>query len=351
MKTFLEIDGSASGGQTLRTGLALSLVTGRPARFLHIRGQRAKPGLMRQHLTCVHAASAIGAAKTDGVALGSTEITFAPTEAPRPDAYEWAIGTAGSTTLLAQCLLPALWSAERPSVLVLRGGTHNSMAPPFDFFHRSFLGALAVMGVPVEANLEKIGFSPAGGGRIRIEMPGKAKPKAIRWEQPEPVGRKRLRVLTRNVPSGVGSRVAKAAQDASGWPDSTVVLDQDPSEETQSSGVCAMMEVETGGRWEMSSVLGERRLSSEVVGARVARGMGHFLASGAVVGRFLADQLILPMALGEGGSFVTMAPTDHLRTHALLIERFDIARVAIEEWKPKTGLWRVVVHPRSLGNS
>ena len=351
MKTFLEIDGSASGGQTLRSGLALSLVTGRPTRFLNIRGQRTKPGLMRQHLTCVQAASAIGAAKTDGVALSSTEITFAPTEAPRAGAYEWAIGTAGSTTLLAQCLLPALWGAVRPSVLVLHGGTHNPMAPPFDFFHRSFLGALAVMGVSVEAIIERIGFPPAGGGRIRIEIPGKAKPKAIRWEQLEPVARQRLRVLTRNVPAAVGTRVAKAAQETSGWADSTVVLDQAQSKEAQSPGVCAMMEVETGGRWEMSTVLGERRLSSEVVGERVSRGMGHFLASGAVVGRFLADQLLLPMALGEGGAFVTMAPTDHLRTHAQLIERFEIARVAIEEWKPKAGLWRVVVHPRSLGNA
>ncbi len=56
----IELDGSAGegGGQILRTSLALSMCTGRPMAIQRIRAKRPKPGLMRQHLTCVQAAVA-----------------------------------------------------------------------------------------------------------------------------------------------------------------------------------------------------------------------------------------------------------------------------------------------------
>ena len=58
------IDGSEGegGGQMLRTSLALSVVTGRPLRIHAIRAGRERPGLLRQHLACVRAAAAVGAA-------------------------------------------------------------------------------------------------------------------------------------------------------------------------------------------------------------------------------------------------------------------------------------------------
>ena len=54
------IDGSfgEGGGQILRTSLALSLVTGKSFSIHNVRAGRAKPGLMRQHLTAVRAAKA-----------------------------------------------------------------------------------------------------------------------------------------------------------------------------------------------------------------------------------------------------------------------------------------------------
>ena len=56
----LTINGSQGegGGQILRTALSLSVLQQRPIRIERIRAGRAKPGLMRQHLTCVKAASA-----------------------------------------------------------------------------------------------------------------------------------------------------------------------------------------------------------------------------------------------------------------------------------------------------
>ena len=57
----IEIDGSCGegGGQILRSSLSLSALTGREMRVTNIRAKRRKPGLMRQHLTCVKAVAEI----------------------------------------------------------------------------------------------------------------------------------------------------------------------------------------------------------------------------------------------------------------------------------------------------
>src|SRR5262245_12665534 len=116
----LTIDGSEGegGGQILRTSLALSLITGTPVKITQIRARRAKPGLMRQHLTAVKAAAEVGRAEVTGAAIGSREIVFRP-RAAEPGAYTFDVGSAGSTTLVLQTVLPALLQASAASSIVL----------------------------------------------------------------------------------------------------------------------------------------------------------------------------------------------------------------------------------------
>lgn len=139
----LEIDGAAGegGGQVLRTSLSLALVTKKPFRIRNIRAGRQKPGLLRQHLTAVLAAGEVGNATVRGAELGSFEVTFTPGEV-RPGGFRFAVGTAGSATLVFQTVLPALMLGSTPSRLVLQGGTHNKAAPPYDFLARTFLPLL-----------------------------------------------------------------------------------------------------------------------------------------------------------------------------------------------------------------
>src|SRR4051794_32051606 len=167
MSNWVSIDGSQGegGGQLLRTALSLSLVTGKPFRIERIRAGRKKPGLLRQHLTAVHAAAQVGRAHVVGAELGSQSVSFEPSE-NQPGDYEFAVGTAGSATLVFQTLLPALLHGRAPSRVTVEGGTHNPSAPPFDFLARSFLPILERMGASVHASLERCGFYPAGGGRM-----------------------------------------------------------------------------------------------------------------------------------------------------------------------------------------
>ena len=70
----LTIDGAhgEGGGQIVRSALALALATGTPFRIERIRAGRQRPGLRRQHLTCVAAAGTISNAEVEGAELGSS---------------------------------------------------------------------------------------------------------------------------------------------------------------------------------------------------------------------------------------------------------------------------------------
>ncbi len=161
----LVIDGSQGegGGQVLRTSLALSMVTGEGFRIERIRAGRPKSGLLRQHLAAVRAAAEICQANVRGAELGSTQVTFEPRAILAGD-YQFSIGTAGSTTLVLQTILPALLTANRKSQISLEGGTHNPAAPPFEFLEHAFLPLINRMGPRVSSILDRHGFFPAGAG-------------------------------------------------------------------------------------------------------------------------------------------------------------------------------------------
>ncbi|RTL38988.1 MAG: RNA 3'-phosphate cyclase, partial [Rhodocyclaceae bacterium] len=167
----IEIDGAAGegGGQILRTALALSMCTGQPFTLTRIRAGRAKPGLMRQHLTCVNAAAEVCAAEVDGAELNAQSLRFTPGQVRAGD-YHFNVGTAGSCTLVLQTVWPALLMADAPSRLKLGGGTHNPMAPPFHFLARSYAPLMRRLGANAELNLRRLGFYPAGGGEIEVTI-------------------------------------------------------------------------------------------------------------------------------------------------------------------------------------
>ena len=159
------IDGSQGegGGQVLRSSLALAMVTGEPVTLSKIRAKRSKPGLTRQHLTSVLAAAEVCNAEVEGAELRSSELTFVPgTVEPRD--FVFRIGTAGSTSLVLQTVIPALLCASGPSTVTVEGGTHNPMAPTFEFLNRAYAPLINRLGPVVELTLHQPGFYPAGGG-------------------------------------------------------------------------------------------------------------------------------------------------------------------------------------------
>ncbi len=301
----------------LRTALGLSLVTGKAFHIDHIRGGRAKPGLLRQHLTCVQAAQALGEAEVSGDVLGSSALTFRP-RALKAGRYEFSIGSAGSTTLVLQAVLPALLRSTAPTTLCIEGGTHNSLAPPWEFLAQSFLPVLARLGAKVEARLVRMGFEPAGGGRLEVTVtPSALRP--LELVQRGALVRREARAIVSAVPNSVAHRELAVVREELGFEETELHLD-----EAQAPGPGNAL-VLTQAYEQVTEVfvgLGARGLTAEKVARRTCGEVRRALRTDAPVGLHLADQLIIPLVLAGGGVFRTVELTEHTRTQLELVPRF-----------------------------
>ncbi|HST45477.1 MAG TPA: RNA 3'-terminal phosphate cyclase, partial [Luteimonas sp.] len=201
----LELDGAGGGGQLLRSALTLSLCTGTGFTMRGIRAGRPRPGLMRQHLTAVQAACTISGGELVDAALGSTEVAFVPGPVV-PGDYTFALGTAGSTMLVLQTLLPAFWRAGASSRVRLEGGTHNPMAPSADFIQQAFLPALRRMGVYADVELETHGFYPAGGGAVIASIEPCAGLQVTTFQDRGPLVAMEATAVLSGIATGVGRR-------------------------------------------------------------------------------------------------------------------------------------------------
>jgi len=317
----MELDGAAGegGGQILRTALTLSVITGRPFRISRIRANRARPGLMRQHLVAVQAAAQVSGAQVEGAAVGSEELVFAPGPIRGGD-YRFAIGTAGSCTLVLQTLLPALLMADAPSTLHLSGGTHNPMAPPAQFLQRAYYRALADMGASVDLRLERFGFYPAGGGVVTARVDPCAALRPTEWM----TRGERRAAWAESFVAGVSGRVAQrelaCVGTAMGWGDEQLLNRGLPAE--QGPGNVLLLTIEDEHVTNVFAAFGEKSVSAETVARQAVQRARDYLASGAAVDEYLADQLMLPLALAGGGAFTTEKVSLHARTNADVIERF-----------------------------
>lgn len=324
----IEIDGSAGGGQILRSALSLSLVTGKAFRLSSIRGQRPKPGLMRQHLTCVIAATEVSAGSADGAVLGSQQIVFRPGRVAG-GAYHFAIGTAGSTTLLAQTLMPAFWASGQAATLTLEGGTHNPMAPPMEFLQRAFLPLVQRMGGEAKLSLVRPGFAPAGGGKVEISISACAGLKPIELLDRGAEVSRGVECVSAHVKASVARREIAELLHGLGWDEGCAeVIDMSDS---SGPGNLLVAEIAFENVVERVTAFGAFGKRAKQVALEVTKGIKDYLGSGAVVGRRLGDQLLLPMALAGGGSFLTMGVSNHLRTNAAVIREFLDVEIDLEE--------------------
>ncbi|MBN8417374.1 MAG: RNA 3'-terminal phosphate cyclase [Verrucomicrobia bacterium] len=327
----LQISGDSGGGQILRSSLSLSLATGQPFRMTNIRGKRPKPGLMRQHLTCVKAAAAVCDASVDGAELGSVELVFRPGKVMAGD-YSFAIGSGGSTTLVLQTLLPALLHAEKPSTLRIEGGTHNPMAPPFEFIEQCYLPVIQSMGVKAAATLERPGFMQAGGGVITAEIHPIKKWKKLKLTERGDAMETFGRVLHAHLHRDIAEREIAAATQLLEWPANHIELRY--ANDSTGPGNAILLGARFANVCEITSGIAQQGKSSESVATGAAKSLRSYLASPAPVGAHLADQLLLPMALAGGGLFHTLTITDHTLTNIALIEQFLPVKFTIEDLKP-----------------
>jgi RNA 3'-terminal phosphate cyclase (ATP) len=324
----IQISGKAGGGQLLRSSLTLALATGHPFLMTNIRGARPKPGLMRQHLTCVEAALAVSGSRAVGAEKGSQTLEFTPGPVRGGD-YHFDIGSGGSTTLVLQTVLPALLGAAEPSTVTITGGTHNPMAPPVEFLQECYLPVLRRMGAAVEVFCDRPGFMQAGKGVLRaVIRPLK------QWRQIQLLERGALvrtfgSVRHAHLPLAIAERQIAAACAVLGWASASIAVV--PADDSAGPGSIILLGAEYENVTELSSSVAEMQRTAESLGKTAAGRLQHYLASTAAVGVHLADQLLLPMALSGGGAFSTLGLSKHSLSHMELIPHFLPGQFSIGE--------------------
>ena len=360
------IDGSKGegGGQILRTSLTLSCITGKSLHIENIRAARRNPGLAKQHLSCVQAACQICNGRCEGATQRSKVLDFQPGPVRSGD-FNFDIGSAGSATLVIQTVLPALFLADRPSTITVTGGTHNPWAPPFDFLCETFLPAIAAGGFQGNCKLIKHGFFPAGGGKITFDVQP--------WQKSASGGHQIIKLcepsLVRNSTTGdmiqkgkisngaskefqINARIYTAKLPAhiarrqeqlllqSGLNIENIqhieVIDSD------GPGNCVMIRFCSSSRTTLFTAFGMRRKPSQEVVNEVVNLAKDYLASGAAIDRFLADQILIYMAISKAGSYTTNELSSHLLTNMEIIKKFLSVNFRIEQQK---GVYRVSYRP------
>lgn len=331
MSEQIEIDGSLGegGGQVLRTALTLSLITGKPFHLYNIRSQRPKPGLQPQHLTAVKAAAAVGQAEVQGDIRDSRELTFYPKKI-QPGNYQFDIGTAGATTLVLQTILYPLSLADKASTIILTGGTHVPWSPSFHYLEQNWAPYLHHIGFRFKLFLEKAGFYPQGGGKVRaaVQPAGMIQPlrisergelrrvsgiSAVANLDEEIATRQKHQALRRLEPLCRETKIKTMSLPALGKGTFILLL-----AEFEQSHACYV-------------ALGEKGKRAEKVADEACDGLEGMLQSRAGIDEYLADQLLLPLALAQDHSELTTPRiTQHLLTNATIIQMFLSVEVVIQ---------------------
>ena len=319
----LSIDGSLGegGGQVLRSSLALALITGRPFTMTNIRRRRTKPGLMAQHLKAVEAAGTVGMAQIEGAQLGSQTLAFHPAGI-RSGEFRFDIGTAGSTSLVLQTILPPLSFASSSSIVTLIGGTHVPRSPCFHYLELHWLPYMRGIGFDIQMELETAGFYPQGGGRVRTVVQPAITLSPLRLTNRGPLKRIRGISAVANLDLSVAERQKRQALKRLSEL-SKVIEIEILALASPSKGTLLLLRAEFENSQCCFFGLGARGKPAERVADEAVGELLDFLATDGTVDHYLADQLMLPLALVPGMSELrTSKVTQHLATNAEIVRMF-----------------------------
>lgn len=346
----LKINGGygESGGQIIRTALALSVITGISFEAYDIRKGRKQGGLKAQHLHCIKALEQLCGAKSEDAVLGSETLKFYPGKL-KGGKIKIDIGTAGSISLLLQAVLLPSFFSEKKTRLEITGGTTGKWAMPWEFFENVYLPHLKKFCETVKVKQAKRGYYPAGGGNVLIGINPKYKLsnfsnfqdflkkireenlKIIQEEQFNLIQIKGISHASKHLEkSEVADRQAKSARLILGKYNCPINLTKEYSDTLSPGSGITLWAVFSKDADEINfrnpiiigaDALGEIRKSSEEVGREAAEKLIKEISSGAPIDSHTADNLIPWLAL-FGGKIKVSEITEHAKTNIWVCEQF-----------------------------
>jgi RNA 3'-phosphate cyclase len=319
----LEIDGSygEGGGQILRNAVALSTLTKKPVKITNIRANRPNPGIKPQHYISIKSIQDICGAKTTGLEIGSSTLSFNPGDF-KGGKYKFDIGTAGSITLAFQACILAFILSKEPVAIKLNGGTDVKWSPSWDYFTKVFLPILKKMGLYIEAKLINRGYYPKGGGEAEITINPCKKINPLRLDSFQEFSDVKGAINIAGLPDHIGTRMKHSAI--------KLLLKENLMSNIEierfssiSQGVGIILWIESKDTIIGSTLLGERGVSSEEVGKSVGLNLLSEIQSQSTLDVHAFDQILPYLALAEGTSSCFVKElSNHANTNIWLIKQF-----------------------------
>ena len=295
----INIDGSygEGGGQILRNTVALSILFDQDVKINNIRSNRPNPGIKPQHYTAIDIIKKISNAKTNGLKIGSSNLSFSSSEIDG-GSYEFDIGTAGSIVLVFQACLLSFLKSKKKIEIKLKGGTDVRWSPSWDYFENVFLQLLKKMGISVKSKLIKRGYYPKGGGEaiLTIEPCKNIRPFNINKKQEF----KDIQGIINlsNLPDHIASRMKHS---------SIIKIIENSYNASIEIKKVDSLDSGTGiTLWSRSkdsilgkTKIGEKGVSAEIIGENTAYSLINEIQSGATIDTNMIDQIIPYMFLAN----------------------------------------------------
>lgn len=319
----LELDGSEGGGQLLRSALSLAMLANRAVKLRNVRGDRPTPGLRPQHVAAVELAAEVSDATVDGAEEGSDRLWFDP-GTPTPGEYAIDVGTAGSATLVCETLIPLAAGIDGPLHVRVTGGTDVKWSPPADYLRRVKLPLLREYGIPASVAVDRRGFYPAGGGELKLTVaPGSVEEITLVNRGARDQATVHAVASDDLADADVAGRLCGTAADTlrtEGW---SVTSRTTTIAAADSTGAALVIRLGFASSVAGVAKLGEPGVPAEQVATQAVRDGLAFERTGAAVDPWLADQLLLPLALG-GGRIRMPRITEHVSASLPLLRAFGV---------------------------
>ncbi len=333
----IDIDGSlqSGSGTIVRCSIALASLLGREIRIRNIRSKRSRPGLRPQHLKAVQACCDITGGRTDDAQVGSSSVHYFPGKAIRGGSFCWDIGTAGSATMMALCLLPLSFFAENNSTYTISGGLFQDFAPNAFHMKHVLLKLLKHFSVHADMEIVKPGYVPSGGGILTITaaaVSGKLEPLQLQ-NQGKVTAIRGIAVSSHLRERRVSERMRDACLkvlNREGYKGEIEIIN-DISAQQKGAALFLYALTDTG------CIIGSDRAgkpgrTSEEIGRHAAQTLVEDIRTGATVDRFTADQLIPFAALAEGEStYIIPRLTGHIESNLWIVEKLLGARSTLKK--------------------
>jgi RNA 3'-terminal phosphate cyclase (ATP) len=330
----VKIDGSQGegGGQILRTAISLSAITGRPIEVSNIRANRTNPGLRPQHMAGIRIIADLFHAKSENLKVGAEWIRFSPSDKFEGGSIKFDIGTAGSIPLILMTVVPAVSLSNNSLQIEVTGGTDVKASPTIDYIKHIVAKSYLSIGPKFSVDVLKRGYYPKGGGIVQCTIKPCKTPGTIELLATEYLEPKIISVCSQ-LPIHVAKRQISSALIALEKKDIRCSNYTASIETSISPGSSILVySASDFGLYVGGDSIGELGKRAEAVGNEAAMRFLDSTLAQATVDPFLADMLVLPLALSKGRSRYRVARvTQHLLINLHVVSQIVGCKYSIEQ--------------------